>query len=405
MPPGVRYQNPFMTEICGSSKRQKDVFLLIKHCRHPSSIPTVLCDRFPTVFAMEKDGAHYSRLVATDEEPEPFVKVNVHDIVAPTDRESSTPHRQVYIYVNVFSLSGIDTVAQTFDCHFFLRAMWKEPVESPADEEWHPNLVFMNSASPVEMSDIELSACPWRKGPLGEKVMQWRADCRGTFREGFELEHFPFDVQALTITVSCNRPSSEVTLLEDRYTGAKSILRNQFTVMTDFDLSGPLMQGGVDEERKRYPLLHIYFIGQRRAAYYMWNIGLPNFLLSVLVFTSFAISPEDLEDRLSVTLTLVLTSVAFKYMVAQELPKISYLTLLDKYILLSFTFLALVGGQNTLAAVVKVDYGTFPIVDVSRYVIETIFLLIHVLLGALSLHYMFLESKKLARLQEGCLGK
>ena len=90
---------------------------------------------------------------------------------------------------------------------------------------------------------------------------------------------------------------------------------------------------------------------------------------------------------------------------AQELPKISYLTLLDKYILLSFTFLALVGGQNTLAAVVKVDYGTFPIVDVSRYVIETIFLLIHVLLGALSLHYMFLESKKLARLQEGCLGK
>ena len=73
---------------------------------------------------------------------------------------------------------------------------------------------------------------------------------------------------------------------------------------------------------------------------------------------------------------------------AQELPKISYLTLLDKYILLSFTFLALVGGQNTLAAVVKVDYGTFPIVDVSRYVIETIFLLIHVLLGALSLHYV-----------------
>ena len=50
---------------------------------------------------MEKDGAHYSRLVATDEEPEPFVKVNVHDIDAPTDQKSSTPHRQVYIYVKV----------------------------------------------------------------------------------------------------------------------------------------------------------------------------------------------------------------------------------------------------------------------------------------------------------------
>ena len=50
---------------------------------------------------MENDGAHHSRLVPTDEEPEPFVIVNVHDIDAPTDQKSSTPHRQVYIYVKV----------------------------------------------------------------------------------------------------------------------------------------------------------------------------------------------------------------------------------------------------------------------------------------------------------------
>ena len=167
--------------------------------------------------------------------------------------------------------------------------------------------------------------------------------------------------------MSCNRPASEVTLLEDKYTGTRSILRNQFNVMTDFDLSGPFMVGNIDEERRRYPLLHIYFIGQRWSAYFMWNIALPNFLLSVLVFTSFAIAQESLADRLSVTLTLVLTSVAFKYMVAQELPKISYLTLLDKYILLSFTFLALVGGQNTLAAIVEQREGDFPIVDASRF--------------------------------------
>lgn len=92
---------------------------------------------------------------------------------------------------------------------------------------------------------------------------------------------------------------------------------------------------------------------ERRAAYYMWNIGLPNFLLSLLVFTSFAIERQDLADRLSVTLTLVLTSVAFKYMVSQELPRISYLTLLDVYVLVSFTFLALVGGQNAFSSLLS----------------------------------------------------
>ena len=49
----------------------------------------VLWSRFPTAFAMEKDGAHYSRLVSTEEEPEPIVRINVHDI-AHTDQESST---------------------------------------------------------------------------------------------------------------------------------------------------------------------------------------------------------------------------------------------------------------------------------------------------------------------------
>ena len=341
--------------------------------------------------AMSGRDPMYSRL-ATESNWEPFVEIKppLADAV-----KVSEAQRRVYIYMNVFSLSGIDTVTQQFDCHFFIRAMWKAAEQS----EWQPNIVFMNAASPVEFSEVEFGICPWRKGPAGETIMQWRADCRGSFREGFELEHFPFDVQPLTITVSCNRPSSEVELLEDCYTGTKSILRNQFTVMTDFDLSGPVMQSRTDEDLKKYPLLHVYFIGQRRAAYYMWNIALPNFLLSALVFTSFAIAPEDLADRLSVTLTLVLTSVAFKYMVAQELPRISYLTLLDKYILLSFAFLALVGGQNTLAAVIVEER----IVDISRYVIEAIFVLIHVLLGALSLHYMCLETKKRDRLLAGQL--
>lgn len=140
------------------------------------------------------------------------------------------------------------------------------------DEKWDPTLVFMNAPSPVDIDIISFKECPWRKGPSGEKVMEWRADCRGTFRERFELEHFPFDIQALTITVSCNRPSSEVTLHEDCYTGAKSILRNQFMVMTDFDLRGPFMRSDIHMERKEYSLLHIYCIGQRRAGYYLWNI-------------------------------------------------------------------------------------------------------------------------------------
>jgi hypothetical protein len=40
--------------------------------------------------------------------------------------------------------------------------------------------------------------------------------------------------------------------------------------------------------------------------------------------------PTELDDRLSITLTLMLTAVAQKFAGSAGLPKISYLTLLDK---------------------------------------------------------------------------
>ena len=51
-------------------------------------------------------------------------------------------------------------------------------------------------------------------------------------------------------------------------------------------------------------------------------------MILLLCFTSFAVSADEPADRLSVTVTLLLTAVAFKYVVSQSLPTISYLTLL-----------------------------------------------------------------------------
>lgn len=48
----------------------------------------------------------------------------------------------------------------------------------------------------------------------------------------------------------------------------------------------------------------------------------------VLTFASLSVEPDSPADRLSVTLTLLLTSVAFKFVVSQSLPEISYVTAL-----------------------------------------------------------------------------
>ncbi|KAG1666172.1 hypothetical protein FOA52_012019 [Chlamydomonas sp. UWO 241] len=71
-------------------------------------------------------------------------------------------------------------------------------------------------------------------------------------------------------------------------------------------------------------------------------------MLVFLSFISFLLKPEDLEPRMSVTLTVILTIVALKFTVSQYLPTTSYLTLLDWYVVLAFSLTFAVAGQNAL---------------------------------------------------------
>ena len=49
-------------------------------------------------------------------------------------------------------------------------------------------------------------------------------------------------------------------------------------------------------------------------------------------------------------ITLILTAVAFKFAIADSLPKVSYFTVLDKYMLCSFIFLYLIAVENFVIA-------------------------------------------------------
>ncbi len=76
-------------------------------------------------------------------------------------------------------------------------------------------------------------------------------------------------------------------------------------------------------------------------------------MITAMTLTSFIIPSNSLADRMSVNLTLLLTAVAFKFVVSQSLPHISYLTLLDKYVLTSFVMLFFVVVENVAASLLE----------------------------------------------------
>ena len=71
----------------------------------------------------------------------------------------------------------------------------------------------------------------------------------------------------------------------------------------------------------------------------LWNHCFSLFVIDVMVFTAHGIPIDALGDRLSVNLTLLLTAMAFKWVLNDATPGVPYLTIMDRYVLLTFSML------------------------------------------------------------------
>ena len=99
----------------------------------------------------------------------------------------------------------------------------------------------------------------------------------------------------------------------------------------------------------QYIELKVECLLKRRSSYYMWNIVFIDFALVLTSFSVLLIPASELADRMSISLTLLLTAVAFKFVVSEKLPSISYLTLLDGYVLCGFAMQVFVVLENAIA--------------------------------------------------------
>jgi len=86
----------------------------------------------------------------------------------------------------------------------------------------------------------------------------------------------------------------------------------------------------------------------RRWKVFFANIVFLMACISLLALTAFSLGADDLGDRLNLLITLILTAVAFSYVVFDSLPNVPYLTFMDKYILGNYGFLVALMIQTSL---------------------------------------------------------
>lgn len=94
---------------------------------------------------------------------------------------------------------------------------------------------------------------------------------------------------------------------------------------------------------------------ERNPSYYIWNLAAVLIAITAMAAHAFWIDPFDLSGLLGLNFTLVLTAVAFKFSLANNLPKITYLTKLDLLVLGNFAALALCGIEHVFTSSLSED--------------------------------------------------
>ena len=87
---------------------------------------------------------------------------------------------------------------------------------------------------------------------------------------------------------------------------------------------------------------------ERRFEYYLKRVCIVIASLSAASLLSFGVPSEQVAERLSQNFTLLLTIVAFQFIVSTSLPVVPFLTFLDKYIMGGFLFVILVSIPNAI---------------------------------------------------------
>jgi hypothetical protein len=170
--------------------------------------------------------------------------------------------------------------------------------------------------------------------PNGEVLYRQRV--WGQFSQRMDLSDFPFDLQRFEVKLVAATPpteSVEIRMVQDEL--FPSGLAPGFA-LPDWDIEhweafpweyDPLGTGEVGHG------FVFAFETHRQAGYYLFKIVLPLPLIVMMSWIVFWVDPREMGTQVSVSVTSMLTLIAYRFMVGASLPTISYLTRMDLFIL------------------------------------------------------------------------
>ena len=243
--------------------------------------------------------------------------------------------KPVPVRVGIFltNLIDVDEVKELFHISGYFFMTWKDPRlvfyprpgatqrEYSPDEIWTPSLLMINATARREKITVNIKGDP-------DGTIHYMELFQVELTTSFLLEPFPFDDQSLEIFLQ--------PFLDERDTVAIAYDEPNSGVGTDpfVELAQWKILGFKANEQRReigktgkqIPELEIDLQVKRKSRYYIWKVFLPLAVMVAIAYSAFWIKIGDYYTQISITLTAILTEIAFLFAISSSLPKVPYLT-------------------------------------------------------------------------------
>ncbi len=247
----------------------------------------------------------------------------------------------VKVGIYVIDVDLVNSAEQNFSASVFYEAHWNSPIlrhkgPGPLIRRttgiWTPRLTIVNQQQAWTSFPAAVEISPDGDVVLRQKIWGW-------FSQPLDLRDFPLDRQTLKIhIIAVGLLESEVAMTPlVKEHGRSSAIAKRFS-LPDFKVVS----------WKAHPQPYIAFEGQvglpgfvmevdieRRTNYYFWKIIFPLCLIVIMSWIPRWIEPTQIGTNVGIAATSFLTLVAYLFAVAHLLPRVSYFTRMDQFILLS----------------------------------------------------------------------
>jgi len=247
-------------------------------------------------------------------------------------------------------------------------------------EGWRPHILFQNGIGDRVKSNISLGIWPDGTVVYGE-TFSAKAETP------MDLRRFPFDRQRLEIYFQVFLYNEDQLMLvpDENLAGTWdqdigiAQWENEGFVFSKRTIELKTLSGRKKPKSEFVATINI----KRHPMHFLFSTILPLIVLVCLSWTVFWLDDEAVSNRINISFIGILSVVAYYFVIQNNIPNISYLTLIDAFIIVTFFFLAASvivslivdklnrAGKSQIGD--KIDYR-------SRWVFPTSYLLISVLI-------------------------